>query len=392
MMKKGYWLVGIVLCLSVFVQGCSFSVQKSIDYCASQATKTLAMIPSVEELPSSIPADSSRWVYTSPGVWTCGFWPGILWYLFEGTGDSKWEAEARKVTEEILPVAYRKAKSHDVGFMIMTSIGNAYRITGEEKYLHALVAAADSLIRLYNPVVGTILSWPNMVEQKGWQHNTIVDNMINLELLFWVAQHENRKDLFDIAFRHAEVTMAHQFRSDHSTYHVMVFNPEDGRFVKGYTHQGWKDSSTWARGQAWAVYGFTMAYRFTHDQRFLDTAVDAADYFIRRLPEDQIPFWDFDAGESLTDQPKDCSAAAIVASALLELQLYLPGKLGNNYKKQAIKMLGTMSKAPYRAGSQCPAFLLYSTGHMPNGREVNASISYADYYYLEALTRLRRLQ
>lgn len=388
-MRQRFWLVFSLVC-GLVAQGCSKSpVQESIDYCAAQATKTLSQKDELE-IPSSVPSGSSEWIYTTPGNWVCGFWPGDLWYLYEGTGDDKWRTAAQSATEQILPVAYQKAGSHDVGFMTMTSIGNAYRLTEEPKYMDALEAAADSLVTLYNPTVGTILSWPGMVAQMGWPHNTIIDNMINLELLFFVAQQTGRQDLYDIAARHAEVTMEHQFRPDHSTYHVMVFDPEDGHFIAGHTHQGWRDDSTWARGQAWAVYGFTMAYRFTRDERFLQTAQDAADYFIGRLPEDLIPYWDFDAGEQLPSQPRDASAAAITASALLELQSYVEPSKAAEYTTVAQNIIDTLSKDPYRAGAQCSAFILHCTGHMPKGSEVDASISYGDYYYLESLIRLKR--
>ena len=373
------------------MQGCTDEVSRSIEYCASQAQKTLQAIPGDGSIPSSVPAGSSEWVYTAPGSWVCGFWSGDLWYLYEATGKSCWKDAAVKATEKIIPVAYSKAESHDVGFMTMTSIGNAYRLTGEQHYLDALVSAADSLATLFNPAVGTILSWPGMVQKMKWPHNTIIDNMLNLELLFEVAKAADRPDLYNIAFRHAEVTMQHQFRPDHSTYHVMVFDDKDGSFIAGHTHQGWKDESTWARGQAWAIYGFTMAYRYTRDPRFLQTAADAADYFLARLPEDLVPYWDFDAGEQLPDQPRDCSASAIAASALLELQEYVGEGLSRKYLDSAKKIIDVLSREPYRAGGECSAFLLHATGHMPKGSEVDSSISYADYYYIESLVRLNKL-
>lgn len=391
-MKTISWLVNNLWALLLFAQSCSSPVQKAIEYCADQAEVTLSGVPSVDRIPNSVPSNSDEWVYTSAGNWTSGFWPGQLWYLYEGTGDEKWKEAAMAVTEEIMPIAYKYARSHDKGFITMTSIGNAYKYTGEERYKQALVSAADSLKALFNPVVGTILSWPNMVKKMNWPHNTIIDNMMNLELLFWVAENADRPDLYEIALRHAEVTMKNQFREDHSTCHVMVFDPSDGRFLAGYTHQGWKDDSTWARGQAWAVYGFTMAYRFTRDERFLDTAVKAADFYLKHLPEDMIPYWDFDAGLELEDQPKDCSAAAITASALLELQSYLPDEISKRYMQAAEDMIETMSCAPYKAGNQCSAFLLHCTGHLPRGSEVDASICYADYYYLESLIRLGRIR
>ena len=388
-MRVGFALV--IGWLAVFAQGCGSPVQEAVDYCADQASRTLENVPSDDRMPNGVDAGSSEWKYVSPGSWTSGFWPGDLWYLYELTGEAKWKDAAVRFTESMMPVAYRKAGSHDVGFMMMPSIGHAYRLTGEERYRDALVSAADSLVTLYNPNVGTILSWPNMVRKMDWPHNTIVDNMLNLELLYWVAANCNRPDLYDIAFRHSETTMEHQFREDGSTCHVVVYDPETGEELARHTHQGWKDESTWARGQAWAVYGFTMAYRFARDERFLQTAVRATDYFLSHLPEDGIPYWDFDAGVELEDQPKDASAAAIVASALLELQSYLPGAEGKRYRQAAEQLVSILSSDAYRAGDQCSAFLLHATGHKPRGSEVDSSLSYADYYYLESLYRLQRI-
>lgn len=378
------WLVAIA-------QGCQTPVQEAVDYCAGQAARTLEAVPADDKMPNCVEAGSSEWRFTSPGGWTCGFWPGELWYLYESTGETNWKEAAVRFTEAVLPVAYQTPHSHDVGFMVMPSIGHAYRLTGESRYRDALVSAADSLATLYNPVVGTILSWPGMVQKMDWPHNTIIDNMLNLELLFWVAANCDRPDLHEIAVRHSETTMMHQFREDGSTCHVVVYDPETGEELAKHTHQGWKDESMWARGQAWAIYGFTMAYRFTRDERFLQTAVRATETYLSRLPEDGIPYWDFDAGEQLPDQPKDASAAAIVASALLELQEYLPASEADRYLKTAKQTVRILSGAPYRAGSQCSAFLLHSTGHKPKGSEVDASISYADYYYIESLVRLQRL-
>ena len=273
-MRNGVALV--IGWLAVIAQGCKSPVQEAVDYCANQAARTLEIIPSADRMPNCVESGSSEWQFVSPGGWTSGFWPGELWYLFESTGDTKWKETAGKATEAMLPVAFKTPHSHDVGFMVMPSIGHAYRLTGESRYRDALVSAADSLATLFNPVVGTILSWPGMVKQMDWPHNTIIDNMLNLELLFWVAENCNRPDLYEMAFRHAETTMNHQFREDGSTCHVVVYDPLTGEELAKHTHQGWKDESMWARGQAWAIYGFTMAYRFTHDERFLQTAVRAA--------------------------------------------------------------------------------------------------------------------
>lgn len=368
-----------------------FDVDKSIEYCATQASETLESLSDVSNIPNAILCNTSNWIYTQSGSWTCGFWPGQLWYLYESTEDEKWLDAAIEATELIIPVSYTTPHSHDVGFMTMPSIGIAYNITKESRYKEALISAADSLATLYNPNVGSILSWPNMVSRMNWPHNTIIDNMLNLELLFWVAQNENRQDLYDIALSHAEVTMKYHFREDNSTFHVTVFDDKTGEFISGYTHQGWKDQSTWSRGQAWAIYGFTMTYRFTRDKRFLQVAINAADYFLNNLPSDGIPYWDFDAGRELDNQPKDASAAAIVASALLELQSYVPEKK-DSYIAEAEKLIQILSSPSYRSGNKCSSFILHCTGHFPNNSEIDASISYGDYYYLESLIRLKKLK
>lgn len=367
-----------------------FSIDSEIAYCRSQAMRTLVSIPSLDKIPNSMDLDSIKWRYTQVGSWTCGFWPGILWYLYEDTKDNMWREAAGKVTDMIAPLAYRKAKSHDSGFIMMCSLGNGYRLTGKPEYKEGLLHAADSLAMLYNPVVGTILSWPGMVKKENWPHNTIIDNMMNLELLFWAARNGGGQYLYDIACKHAETTMKHQFRKDYSCYHVAVYDTLDGHFIKGVTHQGLSDDSMWARGQAWAIYGYTMVYRETHDVRFLDFARKVSDVYLKNLPEDYVPYWDFN-DPSIPDAPRDASAACVVASALLELSGYLPAEKALEYKQAAVKMLASLSSDKYQCGKSKPAFLLHSTGHLPAGSEIDASIIYADYYYMEALLRLKRL-
>lgn len=372
-----------------------FSADENINYCKTQALRTLAVVPSgiSKELPNSIDGDSINWHFTVPGSWTSGFWPGILWYLYEGTKDNMWKTAAENYTQRILPVTYQKAMNHDVGFITMCSLGNGYRLTGNQEYKNALLRAADSLAVLFNPKIGTILSWPGMVKKEGWPHNTIIDNMMNLELLFWAACNGGGHHLYEIACEHADTTMKYQFREDYSCYHVAVYDTITGHFVKGVTHQGLSDSSMWARGQAWAIYGYTMVYRETGEPRFLDFAKKVADVYLSRLPEDLIPYWDFDAPELSSGEPKDASAAAITASALLELSTYVTDQDSSSYYyEEAQKMLEVLSSPAYKAEGKKSAFLLHSVGHMPRGGEVDASIIYADYYYLEALIRFKRLQ
>ena len=367
-----------------------FPVDSEIAYCRSQAMRTLVSIPSLDKIPNSMDLDSIKWRYTQAGSWTCGFWPGILWYLYEDTKDNMWREAAGKVTDMIAPLAYRKAKSHDSGFIMMCSLGNGYRLTGKPEYKEGLLHAADSLAMLYNPVVGTILSWPGMVKKENWPHNTIIDNMMNLELLFWAARNGGGQYLYDIACKHAETTMKHQFRKDYSCYHVAVYDTLTGDCIKKCTHQGYADESMWARGQAWAIYGYTVVFRETGDPKYLEFAEKLVDVYLKNLPEDYVPYWDFNAPD-IPNAPKDASAACVVASALLEMSGFYGNGQGEKYKEAAEKMLCSLSSDKYQSRDTNVAFLLHSTGHWPAKSEIDASIIYADYYYIEALLRLKRI-
>lgn len=379
----------------LFCVGCDQTKQQetdmNLDYCVAQATKTMEMVTDHTRMPNSIDAGSTEWHFTRPGSWTSGFWPGILWYLYEYTGDATWKSEAEKFTALIIPSATGPARSHDVGFLSYCSIGNGYRLTNDPNYKQALLQAADSVSVLYKPQVGTFLSWPNMVKRMGWKHNTIIDNMMNMELLFWAAKNGGDQRLYEMAYKHAETTMKNHFRPDGSCYHVIVYDDQTGEFIKGVTHQGYADHTMWARGQAWAIYGFIMAYRETGDIRFWQTAQKATDIYLQRLPDDYVPYWDFDAPQ-IPNESRDASAAAIVASALLEMSVLAENKEeGKAYRTAANKMLDSLSSVHYQSREVNTAFLLHCTGHRPNGYEIDASIIYADYYYIEALLRQKKL-
>lgn len=371
----------------------TFNVNDALNYCHNQANKTLEQISdTVNLVPINIMDSLTHWKLMDYRAWTSGFWGGILWYDYENTKDEKIKEDAIHFTEILEPLSMRRAGDHDLGFQIFCSYGNAYRLTGNEKYKDVIIRTADTLATLYNPTVGTILSWPGMVKKMGWPHNTIVDNLMNLEMLFWASKNGGSKNLYDIALSHAQKTMQYQFREDGSNYHVAVYDTTDGHFIKGHTHQGYADSTMWARGQAWGIYGYTMVYRETGDKTFLRFAEKLAEPFLKRLPDDFIPYWDFDA-PSIPNEPKDASAAAIVSSALLELsQLEDNPEQGKYYKEMAVKMLESLSSSQYQSRDAKPSFLLHSTGHKPNNAEVDASIIYADYYYIEALTRLSKMK
>ena len=278
-----------------------------------------------------------------------------------------------------------------MGFLTINSFLKGYEQTGNETYKQTALVAADTLATLFNPTVGTILSWPRHVKDYGG-HNTIMDNMINLELLFWASQNGGSKHLSDIAVQHAETTMNHHFREDGSSYHVAIYDTLDGHFIKGMTHQGYSDQSMWSRGQSWAIYGYTMVYRYTKDNRFLDFAQKVTDIYLKRLQEtsdDWVPLWDMDDPRGVA-APKDASAACIVASALLELCQYTDNKKSKEYYSAAENMLRDLSSERYQSRKDNVAFLRHSTGHHPGGSEIDASIIYADYYYIEALLRLKK--
>jgi unsaturated chondroitin disaccharide hydrolase len=276
-----------------------------------------------------------------------------------------------------------------LGFQIFNSFGNGYRLTKNPEYKEIILKTADTLATLFNPKAGTILSWPH---NKMGGHNTIIDNMMNLELLFWASKNGGNKKLYDIAVKHAETTMANHFRPDNTSYHVVIYDYETGKKIKGRTAQGYSDDSMWARGQAWAIYGFTMTYRETKDPKFLDFAHKLTRVYLDKLTtEDLIPYWDFNAPD-IPNAPRDASAAAIVSSALLELSSYTKDKnLKNEYLTKSKKMIVSLSDH-YQSRDVNSAFLLHSTGHKPAGSEIDCSINYADYYYLEALLRLQKIK
>lgn len=364
----------------------------SLKYCEQQVNRSLPLLKESFKMPRNILSDESsgNWNCTSIYDWTSGFWPGILWYLYEYDHDENIKKAAERFTAALYPVVDRKTDNHDLGFMMYCSLGNGYRLTGNEEYKKVLLRAADSLATLYDLRVGTIHSWPGMREKMGWPHNTIIDNMLNLELLFWAAKNGGGEQLYKIANRHAEVTMENQFRNDFGTCHVVVYDTITGNRIKQVTHQGYADSSMWARGQGWAIYGFTMCYRETRNPAFLETARKAADLYLSRLPEDMIPYWDFDAPG--LEEPRDASAAAVVASGLLEMSLYMQDEVdAEKYKSAAVKILASLSSPAYQSREHNQAFLLHSTGHKPNNSEIDASIIYADYYYIEALIRLDKI-
>lgn len=330
----------------------------------------------------------TRRLKTSASDWWCsGFYPGTLFYLYEATGNRELYDEGVRMLKLLEPEQYN-VNTHDVGFMMYCSFGNALRIAPQPEYADILVNSARSLVSRFNPAVGCIRSH----DRKPDDFVVIIDNMMNLELLCWAFGATGDSTFYDVAVRHADTTLKNHFRADNSLYHGLNYHPETGRVKQYQAGQGYSEQSAWARGQAWGVYGYTMMYRFTHDRKYLEQAAEVADFLLShpRMPKDLVPYWDYDA-PGIPDALRDASSAAIVCSGLLELCRYVPEKEGTAYFKAAERMLQTLSSAEYtaKAGTNGGFILKHSVGNIPSGTEVDVPLTYADYYYVEALCRYR---
>lgn len=316
--------------------------------------------------------------------WTSGFFAGNLWQLYRLTGDSKYKEQAEKWT----PFSKKESlnsNSHDVGFKVFCSFGEALKVENKQEYKDVIIKGAETLCTRFNGKVGAIRSWD--FNKEIWDFPVIIDNMMNLELLFEASKLSGNKKYENIAIQHANTTLKNQFRDDNSCYHVIDYDPATGAVRKKTTLQGYNDDSVWARGQAWAVYGFTMCYRYTKDPSYIKQAEATAKFFInnKNLPEDGIPYWDF-KDPSIPNAPRDASAAAVMASGLYELYTYTKDK---SYLAFADKIIASLSSDKYVLNSEIkgPFILDHSTGNWPKHDEIDEPIIYADYYFLEALLR-----
>lgn len=341
--------------------------------------------------PRTIKNDKIKYVNIED--WTSGFFPGTMWYMYELTGDEKWKTLGVKYTEHLDSAKYL-TWHHDVGFIINSSFGNAYKITNDEDYKTVIIEAAKSLSTRFRPTPGVIQSWDEdrgWQALKGWMCPVIIDNMMNLELLFTATRLTGDSTFYKMAVSHADVTMANHFRKDYSTYHVIDYDKIKGGVRNHNTAQGYADESAWARGQAWALYGFTLCYRETKDSRYLELTDKIYNNLFthKNMPEDLVPYWDFDAPH-IPNEPRDASAAAIIASALYELSTY--GK--TEYKATADKIIASLSSPAYRAilGTNGNFLLMHSVGSIPHGHEIDVPLNYADYYFLEALLRKKGIE
>jgi rhamnogalacturonyl hydrolase YesR len=339
--------------------------------------------------PRTVQDDSVRWVQA--GDWTSGFFPGELWLMYQYTGDKYWKKKAEKWTAGLKSQQYNTG-THDVGFMMYCSYGNGWRLTHNKKYKKILIQSARSLATRFNPKVGAIKSWNSY---KKWKYPVIIDNMINLKLLFMATKLSGDSTFYHIAKQHALTTLKHQFRPDGSSYHVVSYDSTNGKVLWRGTAQGYSDSSTWARGESWGLYGFTMAYRFTKDQKFLQQAKKIAHYILtnKNLPDDDVPYWDYNAPD-IPNAPRDVSAAAIMSSGFIKLSHYVDPKDSATYIYAAGTILNSLSNSPYRAqkvGDNHGFILRKSVGSKPANVEVSVPLVYSDYYYIQANLRYLRL-
>ncbi|MDZ7725134.1 MAG: glycoside hydrolase family 88 protein [candidate division KSB1 bacterium] len=382
-MRTVYSLIFILIV--VFLPCCekapNISVQDNFERAEAQYKIMLEKLDSFDKYPRSLEDDSLKLITSSD--WTSGFFPGSLWYLYEWTGNENWKEAAQNYTMPLKDEQYNDS-THDLGFMMYCSFGNAFRLTGNRQYRDVLLQSAQTLISRYNPIVGCIQSW-DWSDQ--WQYPVIIDNMMNLELLFRAAKELGDSTFYSIAVSHADHTLNNHFREDYSTWHVLDYDTTTGKVLSRETHQGYSDESTWSRGQAWALYGYSMCYRETGYERYLDQAVGIADYVMthENLPEDGVPYWDFNAPD-IPDAPRDASAAAIMCSALYELYQHSNEKA---HRQFADRICASLSGEKYKGRE---GFILdHSVGSKPSDSEVDVPLNYADYYYLEANLRKSEL-
>lgn len=386
-------VIGLVSCKSTETQKTERSITEVIEIAAAQYDVLFDSVQKNKDkrayLPRSIRKNGALGFIVSHD-WTSGFYPGSLWYLHRLTNDAKWKERAIDYTKRMDSVKFFTG-NHDIGFMMECSFGNMIKEMPSASNDSVIVQSAKSLITRFRPGAGIIQSWNS---GNKWKCPVIIDNMMNLELLFHASKITGDETYYNVAVQHADNTLKNHFRKDNSSYHVLDYNIETGEIMARNTHQGYSDDSAWSRGQSWGLYGYTVAYRETKNEAYLEQAKKIAD-FIKdnpNLPEDQVPYWDYNA-EKKPDTPRDASAAAITASAMIELSGYVNEALKNEYLNWARTIIRSLSSDDYLAqGGNNKGFILkHSVGSLPHNSEIDTPLNYADYYFLEALYRLGEL-
>ncbi len=372
----------------------SLLLSDNIEFALAQVGNQIEIIEASGEVlnPVTVRDDGSIY-YCGYRDWRSGFFPGSVWYLYELSGDTTLMEKAVKYTEAIEDAQYLTSH-HDIGFIIETSFGNGLRLTGNEAYRDIIVQSAKSLTTRFREQPGVIQSWDSdrgWQGERGWECPVIIDNMMNLELLFNATELSGDSLYYNIAVSHADRTLEEHFRPDGSTFHVIDYDLEDGSVRNRHTAQGYSHESAWSRGQAWAIYGYSMCYRETGEQRYLDQAIKSFEFLRDHpdMPEDLIPYWDMDAPD-IPDALRDVSAATVIASALYEMSTFAtPDAIF--YKAYADKIIASLSTDSYKAelGTNGNFLLKHSVGSIPHDNEIDTPLNYADYYFLEALKRLK---
>ena len=359
-------------------------VRDDFSFAAAQYTRMLAQVKGKTGSPRTVEKGEVKFVTYKD--WTSGFFAGSLWYLSEATGDATFRTAAIAQTAS-LEAAKNNRTTHDVGFVLFSSYGNGLRLGGDASYRDVLLKGAESLSTRFNPKVGSLQSWD---KRNGWEFPVIIDNLMNLELLLWASRTSGNPRFREIAVAHADTTMKNHFRPDGSSFHVVDYDPATGAIRARVTHQGAAASSAWARGQAWGLYGYTMLYRETKNPVYLAHAQKIATFLLGhpRMPADKVPYWDYD-DPLIPKVPRDSSAAAIMASALLELRTFVGPAEAKRYTAFAEAQIRSLSSPAYRAklGENGCFLLMHATGNKPQGGEIDVPINYGDYYFLEALHR-----
>jgi unsaturated chondroitin disaccharide hydrolase len=386
-------IANMFLLSTVFAQQ-SFKPQKEIlrtidaDY-KNAANQYKLMMKELEpdKFPKTNYPQTGKFETSGSGWWCSGFYPGTLIYLYDQLKDPALLNEANRMMDVLAKEQYNKT-THDLGFMMYCSFGNALKTEPSEAYKQILINSAKSLASRFDPKVGCIKSW----DSKPGDYLVIIDNMMNLELLFWATKATGDSSYYKIAVTHANTTMKNHFRADYSSYHVINYNAETGAVQQKRTAQGYADDSAWARGQAWGLYGYTVMYRETHDKKYLEQANNIAHFILNNpnLPADKVPYWDYNA-PNIPNALRDASAAAVMASAFLELCKYTGHQNGELYFHTAETIITNLSSAQYmaKAGTNGGFILMHSVGSLPGKSEVDVPLTYADYYFIEALNRYK---
>ena len=360
---------------------------------AEQHTLTMAAIlaDQRDKLPRSLKPGTEELVTSNSRWWCSGFFPGTLWYIYEYTNNEEARKFAEEYTSRVEKEQFNKG-THDLGFMIYCPYGNGLRLTKNPAYPEVIVNASHSLCMRYNQRIGLIKSWDHNGDK--WQYPVIIDNMMNLEMLMWAFKYTNDSTFYNIAISHADKTILHHFRDDYSTWHVVSYDTITGIPHIKQTHQGASNESMWARGEAWGFYGYTMMYRESGKKEYLNQAINIADLMINHpnMPADGIPYWDFNA-PNIPDEERDASACAIMASALIELSGFVDNPRKAKYLEHAEKQIRALASPEYLAepGTNGNFILKHCVGHKPGKSEVDVPLTYADYYFVEALLRFQKL-